>query len=540
MAENPYSSAYGSARTARIKAENLLKGTGGRGGLESGWLRAQEMYADRNKPGYFTEYIIDEYNRLKTAYEKTAKEYQNALALETKYKKESDLFIEKQNKTKVAKDTLDKLEKALARAKAQKIEADSLVPSRGQQQATDAATAVTNAQRAYDEAKGQSNTPTPTPNKSTTPQEDYAGYTLDKSGTVYGPSGVDGQSGVAGYFVPARDANGNLTNQFVTSSNKAIELFLKGYQGAGQLDALKKKLVASGYVKSSEVSGGTAWLSGLVDMLGAYSGDYLQKIKFEGATDVPGIDVFMTQKKPGSGSGGTAYRVITTRGDAKKLLNDYLNDLVGSPATVEEESAFYSELNKAENKAVRVSSAGMTTGSVLTDADRLTIAAKVARKRLRGTNVDELLSSNIGSTVATDIASMQKYAARYGIQMTAAEALKRVADGIGQENYVAKQQERLKLVAKQLYPNLVTHIDAGGTVEDIADQYAFAKSRKLGVAVPVSTVDKDVMDAVNKGISVSDFNIEMQKKPEWRMTDEARGIANDFTNTMLKTFGLVG
>lgn len=538
MAENPYSSAYGSARLARIAAEKLLKGTAGRGGLESSWLRAQERYADRNKPGYFTQQIIDEYNSIKTGYEKTAKEYKDALALETKYKKQYDDFVEKENKTKVAKDTVDKLEKDLAKAKAQKVEADSLVPSRGQQQATDAATAVTNAQNALDEAKGQSNT-TVTNNKPPTPQDDYAGYTLDKTGTVYGPSGVDGQSGVAGFFVPARDANGNLANQFVTSSNKAIELFLKGYQGPGQLDALKKKLVASGYVKSSQLTG-TAWLSGLVDMLGAYSGDYLQKIKFEGAKDVPGIDVFMAQKKPGSGTGGTSYRVITTRGDAKKLLNDYLNDLIGSPATAEEESAFYTALNKAENKASVTTVGGTTTGKVLTDSDRLVLAATVARKRLRGTNVDELLSSNIGSTVATDIASIQKYAARYGIQMTAAEALNRVADGIGQKDYTVKQQERLRLMAKQLHPRLAAHIDAGGTVEDIADQYAYAKSKKLGIAVPMSTTDADVMNAVNSGISVSDFNIEMQKKPEWRMTEEARGIADNFTNTMLKTFGLVG
>jgi hypothetical protein len=95
-------------------------------------------------------------------------------------------------------------------------------------------------------------------------------------------------------------------------------------------------------------------------------------------------------------------------------------------------------------------------------------------------------------------------------------------------------------MAKQLHPRLAAHIDAGGTVKDIADEYAYAKSRKLGVAVPMSTTDTDVMNAVNSGMSVSDFNIEMQKKPEWRMTEEARGIADNFTNTMLKTFGLVG
>jgi hypothetical protein len=373
--------------------------------------------------------------------------------------------------------------------------------------------------------------------KPITAQEDYAGFTLDRTGAVFGPSGVEGQSGVGGIFVPTKGADGKLGNQFVTSSNKAIELFLKDYQGVGQLDSLKKRLVASGYIKQSELAG-TAWLSGLVDMLAAYSGDYLQKIKFEGATDLPDINVFMSKKKVGSGTGTTPYRVITTRGDAKKLLNEYLNNLIGEPATPEEEAAFYDELNKAESKAKVTTIGGTTSGSVLDESDRLVIAAKIARKRLRGSNVDELLKSNIGSTVALDISAMQKYAARYGIQMTAAEALKRVADGIGQDNYAAKQQERLKLVAKQLHPNLATHIDAGGTVEDIADQYAYAKARKLGIAIPVSTTDADVMNAVNSGMSVSDFNMAMQKKPEWRRTDEARNMASDFTSTMLKTFGL--
>ena len=361
----------------------------------------------------------------------------------------------------------------------------------------------------------------------------YDDYTLNADGSI------TNSEGIASYFVGTPDARGEIAQTPFTSLVKARDAFLKNYTAPGKINELQKQLLTSGYIKEINIKDKT-WVLGVDNLIRDYTYQSVSDVKYSGAKEPLSLNNFLTKKKIGSGGGSTPYRVITTRGDAKKLLNGYLNDLVGSPATVEEESAFYNDLNKAENKAVRYSSAGMTTGSVLTDADRLTIAAKVARKRLRGTNVDELLSSNIGSTVATDIASMQKYAARYGIQMTAAEALKRVADGIGQENYIVKQQERLKLVAKQLHPNLAAHIDAGGTVEDIADQYAFAKSRKLGVAVPVSTVDKDVMDAVNKGMSVSDFNIEMQKKPEWRFTDEARGIANDFTNTMLKTFGLVG
>jgi len=397
-----------------------------------------------------------------------------------------------------------------------------------------------NAQRITDAKKNldaidASTTKTDTDGKPSTPQEDYAGYTLDSTGAVYGP-GVEGQNGLQGLFVPMPDSKGNIVNQFVTSSNKAVEGFLKQYQGPGQIEQLKKKLLDSGYIKQSQL-GGTAWLSGLVDMFKNYSSDYLYKIKFENATDVPGIDVFMTQKKPGAG-GSTPYRVITTRGDAKKLLDSYLTDLIGSGATAEEEAAFYTELNKAESKAVRYSSAGMTTGSVLTEADRLTIAAKVARKRLRGTNVDELLKSNIGSTVALDVASMQKYAAKYGIDMTPAEALKRVADGIGQENYAAKQQERLRQLSMTVHPYLKDHIAAGGTVEDVANVYANSKLYKLGVAVPTATKDKDVMKAISSGKTVADFERELQADPLWRRTDEARKLSADFTSTMLKTFGL--
>ena len=372
--------------------------------------------------------------------------------------------------------------------------------------------------------------------KPLTAQDDYAGFTLDPTGAIFGPGEGDA-NGKQGIFVPTKDAKGVLGNQFVTSTNKAVELFLKGYQGAGQLDGLKKTLLASNYIKQQQLNS-PDWLGGLVDMLSAYSKDYLYKIKFEGAQDVADINVFMAQKKTSTGTGSTPYRVITTRGDAKKLLDNYMSDLVGRPSTKEEESAFYDQLHVAENKAVSTTVGGTTTGSVLDDADRLMIAAKVARKTLRGTNVDELLKSNTGSTVARDIASMQKYAAEYGIEMTPAEALQRISNGIGQKDYVAKQEERLRQLAMTVHPYLKDHIAAGGTVKDVADVYAYSKASKLGVAVPTSTKDKDIMAAIASGKTVTDFERDLQSNPLWRKTDEARKMASDFTSTMLKTFGL--
>lgn len=359
----------------------------------------------------------------------------------------------------------------------------------------------------------------------------YSEYTLNGDGTV------TGSGGKSGIFVDAPDAKGNIVPTFYTSKASARDAFLKQYQGEGGVEGLKKQLLASKWISSKQLNDGT-WVQGLDDMLVAYSYKSVSDMKYSGSKQPVGYKTFLAQQK-GTGTGGSkTYRVITTRGEAKKLLDGYMTDLVGRPATAEEESAFYDQLHAAENKATRTITGTTQIGEVLGDADRLMIAAKVARKTLRGSNVDDLLKSNVGSTVATDIASMQKYAAEYGIEMTPAEALQRIASGIGQKDYVAKQEERLRQLAMTVHPYLKDHIAAGGTVKDVADVYAYTKSGKLGVAVPTSTKDKDIMSAIATGKTVTDFERELQSNPLWRKTDEARKMASDFTSTMLKTFGL--
>lgn len=91
-----------------------------------------------------------------------------------------------------------------------------------------------------------------------------------------------------------------------------------------------------------------------------------------------------------------------------------------------------------------------------------------------------------------------------------------------------------------MYPTLKDHLLGGGTVKDVADQYAYARQKKLGVVVKDSTQDKKVMDAVTRGISISDWNQEMQGEAEWAFTDEANDIGADFTQTILSAFGFGG
>lgn len=370
-----------------------------------------------------------------------------------------------------------------------------------------------------------------------TEENPYGGYTLSAiDGNVYGPG--DGENnGLEGVFVPTRNDKGELVNEFITNSgSQAVKNFLKEYTKPGQIAALQKQLLDSDYIKQSDIAGDT-WTAGVLDMLKAYSRDYVSKFQFEGITDLPTIDVFMQSKKAGGKTGGSkSYSTITKRGDAKKELDEYLIDLRGTTSTPEEEEAYYKKLRAAEQKAVLTIGDGFTTGQKLDQADHILIAVEVAKKSLKGTDVEKLLAS--GGQAALDIADLQEYSANYGIEMSAADALKYVATGLGQKDYISKQQERIRQTAITLNPQLKDHFLAGGTYTDIANQYKNAKQRKLGITITDSLKDKDITDAISKGVSINDFNTQLQGKSEWRKTPEANSMVDGFINKLGEMWGL--
>lgn len=373
-----------------------------------------------------------------------------------------------------------------------------------------------------------------TPGTNVTPGQ-FDSYVIDGAGRVV-------QNGKQVIFVETKDAAGNTVATPYTTYSSARDAFLKQYATPEAIKSLQAQMLAAGYIKQSDIANGTWASTGVDDLLTAYTIKSVSDVKYGGQKEPMGLANFLKIKKVGGGTGGgpSKYQIVTTRGDAKTMLDEYLTDLIGRKSTPEEEELFYERLHAKEGKAVQTTNDGVVTGSVMSDADRLIIAANVARKSLYGTNVDEILKSSKGSQVAIDIAKLQSIAADYGVPMTAGEALKYVSAGLGQKDYLDKQEERIKLVAKQLHSSLAAHIDAGGTVKDIADVYGLAKSTKLGKVVTDSTYDKDVMDAVTSGMSLSEFERQLQRKPEWRTTEEAHKVANDFASTILKSFGFGG
>ncbi len=345
---------------------------------------------------------------------------------------------------------------------------------------------------------------------------------------------VTAKGGAQVIFVDVIDGQGRATPTEYKSKAKAREAFLKNYSGKDQITNLQNQLLQSNYIKQSQINDGT-WINGLDSMLIARTAKMVSDVKYGAGTVISAEDFLKTKKE--SGSTTKVYRNLSTRGDTRQQIDDYLTDLTGSRASDEEYEEYYKLLSAEERRQTMTSSGGTTTGDVMSDAERMVIAAKVARKRLKNTEVDALLSSSKGSQVAMDISALQELAADYGIDMTAAEALKQVTIGIGQKNYLEKQQERLKLIAKKMHPGLADHIDAGGTVLDIANTYARAKFNKLGVVIKSPTKDKDVMDAVASGKSIAQFDKEMQANPMWRFTDEARETASDFLDTIGRMWG---
>jgi hypothetical protein len=365
---------------------------------------------------------------------------------------------------------------------------------------------------------------------------DYSTLSINQDGSVQDATGP-------GYLIVTPKGKDNQV-EFFKDASKARKAFIDGnYTTPNGIDVnrLKNDLLKANYI-TEEQAKRNDYVSGIDAFLSNYTKHQVQDINLGGSKSAASMVSFLTDKSKGlSGSGGNKpLRYITLRSDAKKDLDTYLTDLIGRPSTIQEEEDYYRALHKAESASSQMTVDGTTTGRVLQDSERLLIAASVAKKSLKGMDIEQLLSSKKGSQVATNITQIQKLAATYGIPMDSVKALSYVRAGLGTKDALVKQEQRLRQLSIQLHPNLKDHLMAGGTVKDVADVYATAKFQKLGVAIPNSTADASVMAAVRQGKTIDQYNQELQSDPLWRRSDEARNTATQFANTILSSFGFGG
>ena len=560
--------AFGAASEEARRTYDRLNGTGGRGGLEQKYLIAKE--ASEKKPNDATLKL--RYDNLKGLYDTAVKEYQRAQAAKNAARLELNKAKGTSETAKGAKDLVDKYNQAVDKVKS----AEALISFRGQAQ-YDAAVQVAYDAATAAKAAGGKVDPLPKPAAGVKRLEDatvpiitpgtplvdvfenkFKSYSVNSdTGLVTGP-GPNGTNGVATYFVDTKNADGTTGvtpyNTIITARNA----FLKNYSAPGGIESLKQQLLARTFINKEQLKTDD-WLIGVDRMIAKYTRDLVTAVQYEGAKELT-FDSWFGSARGGVGTGTSKAGTfkdsdlnLTTIGDAYEEINDYMVDALGREATQEEKDAYFKDINKREKasavKTVTVRDATgkitdtVRTGAKVTADERLNARNAIVIKALEGTDAAEILKSSKGSQVAIQIAALQKAGADYGQPMSAGEALKYVIAGGTEKDALLKQTERMRLNSMTMYGNLKDHIRDGGSVKDIADQYALIKAKKLGIPLTDAFNDKDVQAALTKDgglMSTAEFSRQMQANPLWRQTEEARNAASDFANTILKSFGFMG
>lgn len=378
--------------------------------------------------------------------------------------------------------------------------------------------------------------------------KEYPNYTYDSE---KGQPTI-GVGGMPQYIVSLPISNrggmlGDVVQKPFNSPPEARDAFINAYF-KGNVSKLQQQLLQSKWTTPENIKDGN-WLKNLDEFIADYSSFVVREGKYpSGAVakdSMSIIDYLSKQKSVGSTTKVEVGRQFSTRAESNQLINQYLINLIGRPATSQEKEEYFQILHSAENKATStgVTSPGSskTTGGYLTQGDRELLAAKIARVAIKTVDAKALLAPGAkGSQAAMDVRDLQSYANQYGIQLDETTALSYIASGLGTEDYLNKQKERIRLNSITLFPNFADHIKAGGTIKDIADQYAYTRAQKLGVSIPNSILDKKVMSAMTSGISQAQYERDLQADPEWAVTREAHDTGATFAKTILSSFGFGG
>lgn len=472
------------------------------------------------------EAALKKYKQLKPAYD-AAKQKIDSLEQKIKAERDAnDTRKRNEKETNVLNESLNKTKQELQRA-------TDLNDTAGIQAANNRITEINTAlqnvgKKPQGAVGGDSNAP------------DLTGDQKDKLLTDYTVVTIGGVNYVAGknttkelYFVPPAKAGEQVVP--FEDINKAKEAMIKNAGGVGKLAAA---LTNAGYKGDFDTN--------LVTAIRSYGTDMLRNYQAKnGKIPLQDVKSFIGSLGKFANAGKTSVsQSFLDRTGTDRYLESYYADMFGTAPTAEDKKNFYAQVHSMESKTrtVTTTNANGTTqvGSSLSDADYALVAANIAKTTIKNTPVDKLISSAKGGQLTNDINQLMSTASEYGVPMTAQEAMKRLAAGVGEKNYVQKQQDRIKQTAMILHPNLKEHIAAGGTVKDVTDTFARVMTNKIGTVVPDSTKDKYIMNAVSNGMNLDQFDSSLQKHPDYRYSAEAHQRATEFTNQILQSFGFGG
>jgi len=349
------------------------------------------------------------------------------------------------------------------------------------------------------------------------------------------------------YFALYDEATGqvNITTNFTEVRKRLLDDYVKR---DGDLEGLRRDLYNKGYIRKDayESKDNGALSAAIYSTISQYGVDQQDAVNLGMQSNFSSFSSWLGSLK-GVATGGPKTQVdrrITTRGDADEEINTYFFNYFGRAATKKEREQYFADLNKAERSASRVTTATETsateTGSLIDENDKFFIFGKIAAPAAKGTNIEKLLKG--GGKVAEDIMDVKQFAASNGIRLTDDEARNYINSTLTKRGMTIDTiKTKIRATSQSLYSNLdLTATD----VEDLGRQFARQKEEMLELTPgSVSIFDKDVQAALtnggNKGVmSLSNFNVAMKNKTEYRYTQGAREEAAKYATTILESFGL--
>jgi hypothetical protein len=251
---------------------------------------------------------------------------------------------------------------------------------------------------------------------------------------------------------------------------------------------------------------------------------------------------------------------LTTPEDSAAEINDAFTKILGVNATPEEQNAYYKELYAAQKKAPMVTKSTdgivtQTAGFSKEQKEALlnNFIAKRAAKAVGkfttagGVEVDTPEGEKFTGEFLKGINAIRKFSAAYGVPMGEVDVKKAAISALTSPGGLDAQAEKIKNIAKGIYPGLASYIDQGLTPEELLRPYIRQKSEVMGIPEAQITLNnKQGQELISKVVTkdgllpIYDYDAVLRKDPDWRFTKGANDEAADWVNSIFKSFGIAG
>jgi len=521
--------------------------------LQDETREAYDDIFDWSNPGY----VMRKYNPDDSRYKRAKKEYDVLYPKYIALKEKNDKLISSLQAKVDKLESSDKAEKekkktgsTLADAK---IEYQRAIDSQDPQRIKTAKQSLDDARQKYQGTKSE------TPAEETLPEGEFNSLDAAKFGkdftVVYDPSTrtqqlKDGNNNERFVYTDA-DGNVSVELNFSVIQKKMIADAKAGPGGLDKFftDLYEKNLISRKTFDNKDLTAddlGQAMLYVTREYSKKTWGDYTYGNQKQASGF---LNWFDSTPRLSSASEPTRRIDITLRQDSDKEINQFFVQTLGRAATDKEKEDYYTELNKAERKAVETTRSNngtvTTTGQNLTETDKLYIRGKVAGSAIKGTDVDTILSA--GGDAAENVNTILSYANRNGLAWTRQEAMASVADAYRNGKTMDNIRSKIKNLSKFKYTNLSPMLAENDDIDiyDLGQSYGSLKSQILELGDnQYSVFDPDIQAALNNNgkpglMTETEFRKMLKKKPEWQYTKNAREEAANYANDILRSFGLV-